>query len=219
MRDVCFVSQAFGKSAQGDDRYLEQQKRLKESILAIYPDANLLFFTNSLPEGAKPFHESLYGLKVHAIEQAWKNGFTKVIWFDPAMVLMDKIDDLLKFRMVAIKDDNKLNGLISEKAREYFNIEKEEMVEKDWRLVGGSMYYFDFGFELTQKIFQTWKKAELNGIFGSQWEACTERINGHRNDESCAAASIYLNGHEPTDAYKVRYCVEKNPMTQKFHFK
>lgn len=216
---TCFVCQAFGSLNYGDDRYLEQQKRLKESILSIYPQANLLFYINSLPEGARPFHVSLYGLKVHCIEQAWKNGFTKVIWLDPAMILADKIDDLFNFRMVAIKDDNKLNGLISEKAREYFNIEKGEMIEKDWRLVGGSMYYFDFDFELTQMIFHTWKKAELRGMFGSQIEAATEQINGHRNDESCMAAAIYLNGHEPTDAYKVRYCIEKNPIFVKKHFK
>lgn len=219
INQVCFVCQSFGKLNYGDDRYLEQQARLKESILAIYPDANLLFYTNTIPEGARPFHISLYGLKVHAIEQAWKNGFTKVIWLDPAMILADKIDDLFNFRMVAIKDDNKLVGLISDKAREYFNIEKEEMIEKDWRLVGGSMYYFDFDFELTQKIFQMWKKSELSGMFGSQYEASSELINGHRNDESCMAAAIYINGHEPTDAYKVRYCIEQNPIFSKKHFK
>lgn len=216
---TCFVCQAFGSLNYGDDRYLEQQKRLKESILSIYPQANLLFYTNALPEGARPFHISLYGLKVYAIEQAWRNGFTKVIWLDPAMILSDKIDDLFNFRMVAIKDDNKLLGLISEKAREYFSIEKEEMILNDWRLVGGSMYYFDFEFELTQKIFHTWKKAELRGMFGSQIEAATEQINGHRNDESCMAAVIYLNGHEPTDAYRVRYCIEQNPIFSKKHFK
>jgi len=219
MNDVCFVCQAFGKLNYGDDRYVDQQTRLKESILSIYPDANLLFYTNTLPEGARPFHISLYGLKVHAIEQTWKNGFTKVIWLDPAMILTDKIDDLFQFRMVAIKDDNKLTGLISDKAIEYFNIDKQEMVYKDWRLVGGSLYYFDFDFELTQKIFQIWKKSELRGMFGSQYEASSELINGHRNDESCMAAAIYLNGHEPTDAYKVRYCIESNPMFTKKHFK
>lgn len=219
INQVCFVCQAFGKLNYGDDRYVEQQSRLKESILSIYPDANLLFYTNSLPDGARPFHISLYGLKVHCIEQAWKNGFTKVIWLDPAMILTDKIDDLFKFRLVAVKDDNKLTGLISEKAIEYFNIDKEEMTSKDWRLVGGSLYYFDFDFELTQKIFQMWKKSEIRGMFGSQYEAASELINGHRNDESCMAAAIYLNGHEPTDAFKVRYCIEDNAMFRKNHFK
>ena len=46
------------------------------------------------------------------------------------MILADKIDDLFNFRMVAVKDDNKLTGLISEKAIEYFNIDKEEMIEE-----------------------------------------------------------------------------------------
>ena len=53
-----------------------------------------------------------------------------------------------------------------------------------------------------------WKRSELRGMFGSQYEASSELINGHRNDESCMAASMYLNKHEPTDAYKVRYCIE-----------
>ena len=77
MNQVCFVCQAFGKINGGDDRYLEQQTRLKESILSIYPEANLLFYTNILPEGARPFHISLYGLKVHCIEQAMEERIHK----------------------------------------------------------------------------------------------------------------------------------------------
>jgi len=213
MDDVVFVSVGFG------EKYIEQQDRLKESILAIYPNANLLFFRDRLPAKSKQFFDSLYGFKVHAIQEALEFGFKKVIWFDPAMILVDKIDNLLDYWMVAVKDDNKLHNCISVKACNFFKTSSYVVEQLGWNLVGGSLYYFNFHDMRVRSIFILWKESEEAGCFGSQVEAASEQLQGHRYDEACLALSMYGHHLHPVSAPEVRYCIENNPMFIKKHFK
>jgi hypothetical protein len=215
MKDVCFTSVCFG-----DRRYCDQQLRLKKSILNIYPEANLNFYYDRVPASAKSFITSLYGFKVHAINETRTLGFKKVIWLDPAMILEREVDwQFLEYPMIAVKDDNKLANLISEQCLDYYSLTREQLLREDWRLVGGSLYYFDFTKQIAEDIFLTWYNAEKEGLFGSQAQAASEQIQGHRNDESCMAVAMYLNGVMPQGGGDVGYCVEKNPIFKKIHFK
>lgn len=211
MKDFVFVSVAFGPL------YVEQQDRLKESILAIYPDANLLFWRECLPEKSKPFLDSLYGFKVHAIQEAIDKGFKRVLWLDPAMILCRHIDWIGDHMMVAVKDENKLSQYISDWYLES-NLLSRKAVEKD-HLVGGSLYYFDFNFVTAQSIFKKWKSDEANGCFGSQEEEASGKLQGHRADESCMALSIILMDQKPLSPDRVGYCTGDNPVFIKKHFK
>lgn len=213
MDDVVFCSVCFG-----DPRYFEQMEKLKESILSFYPDANLMFFRGFYPPGSRDFYHSLYGFKPHAVLAA-KEKFNKVVWLDPAMVMVDKIDDLMKFTMMAVKDDNVLFNVVSDACYLHFGITKKEVFEKDWHLVGGSIYYFDFEKESANKIFNRWYRAEIAGMFGSQEEQASERLQGHRMDEAVMALAMYEEGIEPVSADEARYCWAKNPMFIKKHFK
>lgn len=213
MNDVAFVSVAFGYE------YLEQQKRLRESILKIYPEANLVFFFDCLPPTSRTMYESLYGFKPHAVQEALNKGFKRIIWLDPAMILMDKVDDLFAFDVVAVKDDNRLFNLISEPCLKFYDLTREEIEIRKWHLVGGSLYYFDFNKIVTNDVFKTWLNAEKQGLFGSQQEQASEKINGHRSDETLMALAMYFQGLEPQGAYQVRYCIANNPMFIKKHFK
>jgi hypothetical protein len=213
MKDVCFVSVAFG-----DPRYLEQMDRLKQSILNFYPDANILFFRGMLPPGSRSFYQSLYGFKPHAVLAARQRA-SKVVWLDPAMIMVDEIDDLFKFEMMAVKDDNLLYNLVSNKCYEYFKLTKKEVYDKSWHLVGGSIYWFDFESINAQMIFNRWYQAEVAGKFGSQQEQASEQLQGHRMDEAVMALAMYEAAIEPIDAQTARYCNESNPMFIKKHFK
>lgn len=214
MDDVCFTSVCFG-----DRRYVDQQVRLKESILKIYPQANLNFYFDRIPRTSKSFWQSLYGFKPHAIQETRLMGFNKVIWLDPAMILCDKVDDFFKYNVIAVKDDNRLFDLMSDRCVSEYGLSRDKMKEDDWRLVGGSLYYFDFNFAVARDVFNHWFTSEQRGLFGSQQEAATEQINGHRNDETCMAVAMYQNGLEPQPGPDVRYCIEKNPIFIKRHFK
>lgn len=213
MNDVVFVSCAFG-----DIRYLHQIEKLKRSIGKIYPKANFLFYHNCLPPGSKPFLDSLYGFKVHAIHEARKK-FKKVIWLDPAMKLRDKVDDLINQpTLIAIKDDSVLHNVVSDKCYKYFGLTSDYVKNHGWHLVGGSLYFFNFDHPVTNTIFDIWYNAERDGIFGSQDEA-SRGLQGHRYDEAVMALTMYMNGVKPVGHDIVRYCSGENPMWVKHHFK
>ncbi len=214
MKDVCFVSVCFG-----DPRYYLQMDRLRASILCFYPDANILFYKGEYPPGSRSFYESLYGFKPHAIQSAKEQGFKKIIWLDPAMILIDIIDDLLKFDMMAVKDDNLLYNVVSNNCYDYFGLTQKQVLDNKWHLVGGSIYTFNFEKDSANQIFNRWFDAEKRRMFGSQQEQASEKLQGHRMDEAVMAICMYQNGIEPTSPEDARYCWVENPIFIKKHFK
>lgn len=210
--DFCFLSVAFGP------QYIEQQRRLQQSIRDVHPDVPHIMWTDVLPEGSKPFKESLYGFKVHAVKAALNAGYKKIVWLDPACVVIKPVDYYftLGLPVIAARDDNPLKDHIGAKALMWYS---KVSVPDNWHLVGGSLYVFDFTHPDCQKIFDTWESAELNGIFGSQQEQASGKINKHRNDESCMAMSLYLAGYEPLPLDVCKYSNGDESIVIKKHFK
>lgn len=212
MTDFIFISVAFGP------RYVEQQKRLHESICKFYSPEHHLCWTDTMPPGAKSHAESLYGFKVHAVKHALDKGCTKIIWLDPACILVDKIDYYfaLGVPVMAVKDDNKLINYIGKSALMWYS---KASIPDNWHLVGGSLYVFDFTKAGAKEVFDSWYIAEQHGVFGSQFQQASGKINKHRNDESCMAMSLYMYGQEPTAYDIARYDKVPNPIVIKQHFK
>lgn len=217
MKDVIFTSVAFG------ELYVPQLKRLKESIDLIYPENNFKFWVDELPPTAKPFLDSLYGFKVHAVRECLNEGFKKIVWFDPAIILNSKIDAWLEmvedYGVLAVKDDNKLSGCTCDMALKYFGVTREQIDEMGQHLVGGSVYVFDFNLPLCREIFELWEQSERDGIFGTQVQASSEQIDGCRNDESCMAHSLYHFGSKPVPYDLMGYNNGEVPIVIKKHFK
>jgi hypothetical protein len=121
----------------------------------------------------------------------------------------------LNLPVLAVKDDNKLDKMIGKKALDYYG--NPDIT--GWHLVGGSLYVFNFENDVTHKIFDHWYKAESDGIFGSQAEQSSEKINGHRNDESCMAVAMYSHGVQPVGHDVARYNQNEDSIIIKKHFK
>lgn len=216
--DFAFCSLAFADKK--DQRYIQQLKRLIESIRSIYKDVDHFYWVNEYPEDSPTHAESLYGFKTHAIDYARHvKGYNKVIWLDTACILQKEVDHWFtmveQHGIVAAKDDCKLINTISDKALKYYG--NPDIT--DWHLVGGSVYVMDFENPVTNTIFNHWKKAEADGMFGTLEEACTEQINKHRNDESAMSMALYMNGKEPADCNEMRYNNRVDPIVIKKHFK
>jgi hypothetical protein len=210
MNDFIIISCAFGK------RYLEQLDRLEASVRTIYPHFPMMTWRNDQIPG-RPFRESLYGFKVHAVAATIAKGYHKIVFLDPACILQHPVDYWFDLDMpvIAVKDDNALNKMIGQKALNYYG----NPDISGWHLVGGSLYVFDFNHRLTHNIFDHWHKAEQDGIFGSQAELSSEQINGHRNDESCMAVAMYSHGVEPVGHDVARYNQNEDSIIIKRHFK
>lgn len=216
-QDIAFVSTAFGV------RYVEQLDRLRASVNLIYPDSNFIYWEERLPPGSKPFSDSLYGFKPHCVQYAKEAGFKKIIFLDPACILVEKVDywfDIIdRYGLIAAMDDNLLSNYCGNAAFKYFNASRETALYEKWHLVGGSVYVFDFDFELCHTIFNKWMKAEKDGMYGSQVQQARGEIETHRNDESCMSLSLYTSGSSPTPYDVCRYDKVPNPVVIKKHFK
>jgi hypothetical protein len=209
--DFCFLSVAFGP------RYIEQQYRMLGSIMDVYPDASVKLWFDSYPHNSRLHSESLYGFKVHAVKSALVEGYKKIIWLDTACILQQPVDYWFSLNqpVLAAKDDNALGKHIGDKALNYYgNPDITGM-----NLVGGSVYVFDFNHPDCQKIFDHWAKAEGDGVFGSQQEQASGKINRHRHDESCLSMALYQNGYEPTPCDAMKYNQETGSIIIKDHFK
>lgn len=210
MTDFIIISCAFGK------RYLEQLDRLEASVKAIYPHFPMMTWRNEQVPG-RPHRESLYGFKVHAVDKALDKGYSKIIFLDPACILQHPVDYWfsLNLPVLAVKDDNKLDKMISQKALSYYG--NPDIT--GWHLVGGSLYVLNFNHSVTHRLFYQWHLAEQDGIFGSQAEQASEKINGHRNDESCMAMALYSHSVEPVGHDVARYNQNEDSIIIKKHFK
>ena len=212
MTDIIFLSVAFS------ERYIEQQDRLSESISSVMPGTPHHRWVNEWPYGSLTHRQSLYGFKVHAVQWALKAGYKKIIWLDPACILQRPVDHWFIEGMppvIAVKDDNVLSKMIGKKAMNYYS--NPDIT--GWHLVGGSLYVFDFNKQVTHDIFNHWHKAEADGIFGSQAEQASEKINGHRNDESCMAVAMYSHNIDPVGHDVAMYNQNEDSIIIKRHFK
>jgi hypothetical protein len=202
----------------GGTAYLAQQQRLINSLQETNADKKFFIHSNTYPPGSKTHDQSLYGFKVHAVSEALKAGFQKIIWLDTACIVHGPLEYLFTEDMpsvIAVKDDTLLIRTISDKALKYYG--NPEIAGRS--LVGGSLYAFDFTKDKCLQIFDDWGNAEGDGIFGTAKEQASEQINKHRNDESCMSMAMYDNGVLPVSHDKARYCSGENPIVTKKHFK
>lgn len=209
---VC--SLAFG------ERYTWRLGRLKETLQNTNPTVPFLSWSETLPPGARPFNESMYGFKPWCIQYALDQGYNKIAFIDCTCVVQDDLSYYDQFTdehgVLAVQDDNKLTGFCSDRALKYINKKRNYLHDK--HLVGGSLYYFDFNNPLCQRIFDLWITAEKNDLFGSQREEASERLQGHRSDETMMALMLYEAGSKPFTG-ATRYNWENGGVVQKAHFK
>lgn len=171
------------------------------------------------PAGSRPMEESLYGFKPHLVKQVLDKGHKRVVFFDTAVVLLNRLDEyaeiVKQYGVIAVQDDNKLSGVTSNRCLKHFGLKRKWLDDK--HLVGGSFYYFDFDLPKCKEIFFKWYRAEVKNIFGSAREEASEQLQGHRLDETVMAISLYTSGSKPYQDH--RYNSEVNPVMVKQHFK
>lgn len=214
MKDVIFTSYCFDNVAAGGD-YKAQQDRLKESILAIYPEAHVHFKYDPEHIGKPKFQQSLYGFKADLVKECLAKGFKKIIFFDTAICLNEKVDywfEIIKdYGVLAPIDRQKLDTVTSNNCLDHLNLNREDV--KHINLVGGSIYVFDFNLPICQEVFTIWADLEQRGLFGQQEDLSNGKLEGHRMDETCMALSLSFNGVEPLGHDAIRYAYE-HPVTK-----
>lgn len=225
INEVIFTSYCFG------DAYTHQQVRLKQSILKIYPEANIYFLNESEETGKPKFQASLYGFKVHMIKECIAKGFKKIIYFDTAICLEKPVDYWFELTnehgFLAAIDKQMLSQVTSNNCLNYLNLKREEI--STYNLCGGSLYILDLDVELCANVWETWRKFEELGLFGTQDDLSFDRLQAHRMDETCLGLAFMQYGLKPLEHKVIKYAYEHpetnqltgspDPIVIKRHFK
>ncbi|MCR4307448.1 MAG: hypothetical protein NUV80_02730 [Candidatus Berkelbacteria bacterium] len=197
MKDTVFTTFSFGKL------HVHQQNQMRESILKIYPDANMMFWStedsssthppDSVPPGYTNHATSTYGFKVHCVRNCLNAGYKKVIFFDAAMTLQSPIDKVMelanKLGVLATRGGAYLNNVTSDRCLAYVGKTREQVAPI--QMVGGSVYIFDFTNPVAMKVFEYWEDLEHKGYFGKEDDHSNGLLQGHRQDETCMALAMY----------------------------
>jgi len=175
----------------------------------------LLYFADKLPMKDKiyteniveEFQKSLYGFKPHAIQRAIDMGYDKVIWLDPSVLpivsMQVLIDSLDENPMIVITGDAPITKMCNQKAFDWFELKREELDGVNH--IGGTMYAFNFTDKKVLDVFDLWKRAEQNGIFGTQ----DEFMAGHFSDEACMVLAMHKVGMKQYKEEKFTYKNQK----------
>ncbi len=212
---TCIVSVAFRNP------YVQHQKKQIEELSS---QCDLMFFTDQLPakdtvhteDIVTHFQKSLYGFKPHAIQVAIDNGYKKIIWLDPSVLptapMQTLIDSLDEHPMIVRTGDAPIVKMVNKKALNWFGYDLPGHPElssenlKDVKHIGGTVYGFNFKYPRVVEIFELWKKAEEEGIFGNQ----DEFMAGHWADEACMVLAMQNFGVKQYWEEKFTYYNMKN---------
>lgn len=191
MSKNCIVSVAFRQP------YVSHSKRQEETIRGV----DCIYYRDKLPMKDKTFEgediipefqKSLYGFKPHAIERARKLGYTKVVWFDPSVLPTCDVKILFKaldkHPVIVRTGDTPISRMCNQRAKTWFDVSEGDMVGVNH--IGGTVYGFNFNDPKALQVFELWKQAEEEGIFGDQ----ESFMKGHWADEACMVLALIVAG-------------------------
>lgn len=190
-KDCCIVTCAFREP------YLTHNIRQLKSIDSFMPGLEVLSWRDCLPysEGVVKenvvarFQQSLYGFKPHAIYEAYKKGYKRVVWLDPSVLPTSSpailFDTLETIPIIVRTGDHDITSMTSQRVLDWFGINPGLL--KGTKHVGGTVYGFNFKYGKASSVFNKWSLAEVSGMFGDQ----DEFMAGHWADESCMALSMF----------------------------
>lgn len=193
----CIVSVAFREP------YVTHSRKQEAIILAeneTWEWISRLYFIDRLPlkngitteNIVAQFQKSLYGFKPHAIQMAIDTGYKKIIWLDPSVLpttgIQVLIDALDTHPIIVRSGEEPLAKMCNAKSKKWFGVTDEDI--KNEKTVAGTVYGFNFNDPKAIEVFNLWKRAEEEGIFGTQ----DDFMAGHWADEACMALAMYKCG-------------------------
>lgn len=212
MNEVCITSVAFREPYVTHS--INQEKRLRELGF----DGFINWYRDKLPMKDRihedtstlvsKFQESLYGFKPHAIYRCVDFNYKKVIWLDPSVLptcSMQVLIDALDHHPIIVRPgEEPLTKMCNAKAKNWFGVTDEDI--KNERTVAGTVYGFNFTHPKAVEVFNLWKRAEEEGIFGTQ----DDFMAGHWSDEACIALAMHKCGVEQHYVPQFKYLNQKN---------
>jgi len=166
------------------DRYKFGQERLKKSYINTHQtdEVHLLTYIGEGAVGSPSHEKNPYAFKIYAIEDAYKMGFTKVLWLDSSIVFVKNskpIFDWIDEKGFFFEEAGHWTGSWSnDRTLDYFKITREEAMTMP--MFSAGFTGLDLNNPITMEFFQRWKQSMLDGQFVGEW-------SNHRHDMTCAS--------------------------------
>ena len=196
----CIINVAIGKP------YTYYQNRLAASVKEQMPDLPVMLWHDCLPDGARSYAESMYGFKMYAFQEAFKE-YDSVLWLDSPTVLHTSIApvfDLLESQgELVVGTKSKLYQYVNDTTLTHYGLDRQKLKDEDWAL----NYGFVFGFTKNHPTYQKMFEGEKAGLFTSAYEDNIDHVynsgklfNGeyveHRHEESILSVIVQMEGRK-----------------------
>lgn len=180
------------------------QRRLMATLENRY-DGDILFWTKESDVGAPLHTDNPYAFKIYAFEKAKSLGYKNILWLDASVYCVNDVqpvfDIIEKEGYIMQYAGQKLGAWANDNCLEYFNLTRDDAM--DIICYGNAGFLgLNFDFEISNKFFELWKKAAIDGIFKGAWnnnnktESKDERCKGHRHDLTCGSIIAHKLGME-----------------------
>ncbi len=186
MTDKCIINFASG-------RYVKGQDRLRESLLNVGFDGDLLSWTAEHQIGAPLHQHNPYAFKVYCFDEALRQGYKKILWVDAsiwAIKPLDPIWEALELHGYVKQYAGHLCGTwTNDRTLDYYQLTRDEAMCIEMMCNGGFLA-LDFDVPVAQEFFRLWKQSMLDGQFKGSWnndnncESADPRCKGFRHDMS-----------------------------------
>lgn len=184
MSDKCIINFASG-------RYIKGQDRLRNSLLEVGFDGDLLTWTSENQIGAPLHKDNPYAFKIYCFDEALRQGYTKILWVDASIWAIKPLDPIwegLKEHGYVKQYAGHLCGTwTNDRTLDYYQLTRDEAMCIEMMCNGGFLA-LDFDDPVSVEFFRLWKQAMLDGQFIGSWnndnncESVDPRCKGHRHD-------------------------------------
>lgn len=200
--------------------YMAGQLRMLQSLEKFHWEGGVLFYRNEYPPGSPTHAKQPYAFKLHALREAIRLGYERLLWLDsvawflhdprPLLVHVETTGHLL------LHGGDTAGQWCSDEVLQAEGLDREELLKVP--LVGGSCYGLDLTRERTNAFWQQWNRWMDSGRFAG-WAindinaaavrrglgdrptgpvSPDPRVMGHKHDETAASVIAHRLGMELT---------------------
>lgn len=201
---VNFSSESYGRG----------QSRLINSLYNVGFDGSILTYNYESQLGCKPHKEVPYTFKTYAMLEAYKKGYSLVLWLDASMWAIKNVDIVFDY----IEKNNYILESCGVSVGQYtndtclnaFGITREQAFEMPMHSSGFTG--LNLKNETSFEFLKQWHERAVEGTtFIGAWDnknkSCSqdERCLGHRHDQSVSAIIAYNLGMKITNPFFMQY--------------
>lgn len=176
MTNKCIINFATG-------RYIKGQDRLRNSLLEVRFDGDLLCWTSEAQIGAPLHKDNPYAFKVYCFDEAIRLGYTQIVLVDASVWAVSDVtpifDHIEREGYIMQEAGQHVGRWTNDKCLDYFGLTREEANKM---LMYGNAGFLGLNFEteIANKFFSKWKSSMQAGIFKGDW-------SNHRHDMVCGS--------------------------------